>query len=45
MAEAYHQIAFQEQHKSNRLRNAKKRRANYADRGTKEIEYKVGDPV
>ena len=50
MGEEYHQIALQEQHKSfvtvrNSLRKAKKRQAKYADRGTKEIEYKVGDPV
>ena len=50
VGEEYHQIALQEQHKSfvtvrNCLRKAKKRQAKYADRGTKEIEYKVGDPV
>ena len=43
-------IRPQEQHKSfvtvrNHLRKAKKRQAKYADRGTKEIEYKIGDPV
>ena len=43
-------IRLQEQYKSfvtvrNHLRKAKKRQAKYADRGTKEIEYKVGDPV
>ena len=48
--EEYHQIALQEQHKSfvtvrNHLRKAKKRQAKYADRGIKEIEYKVGDQV
>ena len=50
MGEEYHQIALQEQHKSfasvrNHLRKAKKRQAKCADRGRKEIEYKVGDPV
>ena len=50
MGEKYHQVALQEQHKSfvavrNYLRKAKKCQAKYADRGTKEIEYKVGDPV
>ena len=50
MGEEYHQIALQEQHKSfvtvrNHLRKAKKRRAKYAVRGTKEIEYKVGEPL
>ena len=47
VSEEYHLIALQEQHKSfvtvrNHLRKAKKRQAKYADRGTKEIEYKVG---
>ena len=50
VGEEYHRTALQEQHKSfvtvrNHLRKAKKRHAKYADRGTKEIEYKVGDPV
>ena len=50
VGEEYHQIALQEQHKSfvsvrNHPRKAKKRQAKYADRGTKEIEYKVGEPV
>ena len=50
MGDENHQIALQEQHKlfvtvKNHLRKAKKRQAKYADRGTKEIEYKVGDPV
>ena len=50
MGEEYHQIALQEQHKLfltviNHLRKSKKRQAKYADRGTKEIEYKVDDPV
>ena len=43
-------IRLQEQYKPfvtvrNHLRKAKKRHAKYADRGPKEIEYKVGDPV
>ena len=50
VGEEMHQIALQEQHKSfvavrNHLRKAKKRQAKYADRGTKTIEFKVGDPV
>ena len=41
------QLALQEQHRSfvavrNHLRKAKKRQA---DRGTKKVEFKVGDPV
>ena len=48
VGEEMHQIALQEQHKSfvavrNHLRKAKKRQAKYADRGTKTIEFKVGD--
>ena len=47
VGEEYHQIALQEQHKSfvtvrNHLRKAKKRQEKYADKGTKEIDYKVG---
>ena len=50
VGEEYHRTALQEQHKSfvtvrNHPRKAKKRQAKYADRGPKEIEYKVGDPV
>ena len=50
VGEEMHQIALQEQHKSfvavrNHLRKAKKRQAKYADRGTKTIEFRVGDPV
>ena len=50
VGEEMHQIALQEQHKyfvvvRNHLRKAKKRQAKYADRGTKTIEFKVGDPV
>ena len=41
---------MQEQHKSfvtvrNHIRKAKKHQAKYADRETKEIDYKVDDPV
>ena len=50
MGEDYHQIALQEQHKAfvsirNHLKRAKKRQAKYADRGTKVIDFEVGDPV
>lgn len=50
VGEEYHQIALQEQHKSfvhvrNHLKKAKKRQAKYADKGTKIVDYKVGDPV
>ena len=50
VGEEMHPIALQEQHKSfvavrNHLRKAKKRQAKYADRGTKTVECKVGDPV
>ena len=50
MGEDYHQIALQEQHRAfvsvgNHLKKAKKRQAKYADKGTKEIEFQVGDPV
>ena len=50
LGEDYHQIALQEQHKAfvsvrNHLKKAKKRQAKYADKGTKEIEFQVGDPV
>ena len=41
---------MQEQHKSfvtvrNHIRKAKKRQARYADKGTKDIQFEVGDPV
>ena len=50
LGEELHQTALQAQHKSfvavrNQLRKAKKRQAKYADRGTKSMEFKVGDPV
>ena len=50
LGEDYHQIALQEQHRAfvsvrNHLKKAKKRQAKYADKGTKEIEFQVGDPV
>ena len=50
VGEEYHQTALQEQHKSfvtvrNHLRKAKKRQARYADKGTKDIQFEVGDPV
>ena len=48
--EDYHPIALQEQHKAfvsvrNHLKKAKKRKAKYADRGTKMIDFEVGDSV
>ena len=50
LGEDYHQTVLQEQHKAfvsvrNHLKKAKKRQAKYADRGTKAIDYEVGDPV
>ena len=50
LGEDYHQIALQEQHKAfvsvrNHLKKAKKRQAKYADRGTKVVDFEVGDPV
>ena len=50
MGEYYHQFALQEQHKAfvsvrNHLKTAKKRQAKYANKGTKEVNYEVGDPV
>ena len=50
LGEDYHQTVLQEQHKAfvsvrNHLKKAKKRQAKYADRGTKPIDYEVGDPV
>ena len=48
--EELHQIAFQEQHKSftlvrRYLKQAKKRQAKYADKGTKQVEFQINDPV
>ena len=45
-----HKITLQEQHKAfltvrNNLRKAKRRQARYADRNTKSVDLKVGDPV
>lgn len=50
LGEEFQQIALQEQHKSfvtvrNHLKKAKRRQAKYADRGTKAVEFQVGDPV
>ena len=50
LCEDYHQIALQEQHKAfvsvrNHLKKAKKKQAKYADRGTKTVEFEIGDPV
>ena len=48
--EEFHKIALQQQHKSfalvhKHLKEAKKRQSKYADKGSKEVELKVGDPV
>ena len=48
--EELHQIALQEQHKSftlvrRYLKQAKKRQAKYADKGTKQVEFQINDPV
>ena len=48
--EEEHKITLQEQHKAflnekNNLRKAKQRQARYADRNTKSVDFKVGDPV
>ena len=50
LGEEMHKIALQEQHKSfvavrNNLKSAKKRQAKYADKGTKNVEFEIGDPV
>ena len=50
LGEELYQTALQAQHKSSvavriHWRKAKKKQAKYADRGTKSIEFKVGDPV
>ena len=48
--EETHKIALEEQHKNfvlvrRHLKKAKKRQAKYADQGSKQIDYEVGDPV
>ena len=48
--EEEYKIALQEQHKAfltvkNNLRKGKRRQARYADRKTKAVDFKVGDPV
>ena len=48
--EELHQIAFQEQHKMFTLvrlylKQAKKRQAKYADKGAKQVEFQINDPV
>lgn len=48
--EDLHLISLEEQHKAfvrvrNNLKKAKKRQAKYADKGTKTVEFEVGDPV
>ncbi|MCG7879415.1 MAG: RNase H-like domain-containing protein, partial [Candidatus Thiodiazotropha endolucinida] len=50
LGEDFHEVALQEQHRAfvhvrNYLQQAKKRQAKYADKNTKEVELKVGDPV
>ncbi|ESP04171.1 hypothetical protein LOTGIDRAFT_237470 [Lottia gigantea] len=46
----FHQIALENQHRSflqvyKNVKKAKKRQAKYANKNTKNIEFKVGDPV
>ncbi|MCG8078877.1 MAG: DDE-type integrase/transposase/recombinase [Candidatus Thiodiazotropha taylori] len=48
--EDVHRIALEQQHKSfvlvqNRLRQAKRRYAKYADRNAKDVKFDIGDPV
>jgi len=48
--EEFHKIDLQHQHKSfllvhKHLKQAKKRQNQYADKGSKEVNLKVGDPV
>ena len=50
MGEDAHQVALENQHKvftqvHRHLKKAKKRQATYADRDSKEVEFKVGDAV
>ena len=50
LSEDFHQMALQEQHKSfvhvrNHLEKAKKRQAKYANKGSKTVEFQVGDTV
>ena len=50
LGEDYHEIALQELHKSfvalrNNLKKAKVKQSRYADRGTKEVNYNLGDAV
>ena len=50
MGEEQHKIALQQQHKlftlvHNHMKRAKKRQAKHADRGSKQVDCQVGDPV
>ena len=50
VGEEQHKIALQQQHKlftlvHNHMKRAKKRQAKYADRGSKPVDFQVGDPV
>ena len=50
LGEDFHQMALQEQHKSfvhvrNHLKKAMKRQAKYANKGSKAVEFHVGDAV
>ena len=50
VGEEQHKIALQQQHKlfilvHNHMKRAKKRQAKYTDRGSKPVDFQVGDPV
>ena len=50
VGEEQHKIALQQQQKLftlmyNHMKRAKKRQARYADRGSKQVDFQVGDPV
>lgn len=50
VGEEQHKIALQQQHElftlvHNHMKRAKKRQARYADRGSKRVDFQIGDPV
>ena len=45
VGEEQHKIALQQQHKLFTLVNSHMRQAKYADRGSKPVDFQVGDPV
>ena len=50
VGEEQHKIALQQQHKlftlvHDHMKRAKKRQAKYTDRGSKPVDFQVGDPV